>query len=85
MVAIDTFEAAITLAKNQIPGYIGMAQLYGLVGKSAQCHDWAKRGLVELDEMRRGPTAKALRDSTIFPADILDQMEHQLRTFLANE
>ena len=81
-VARDTFEAAIALAKNQIAGYIGMARLYGLVGKTAQSHDWAKRGLLELEEMRRSQTAKALRDSTIFPPDMLDQVELQLRSYL---
>jgi hypothetical protein len=85
MVAGDTFEAAITLAKNQIAGYIGMAQLYGLVGKSAQSHDWAKRGLVELEEMRHGFAELGIapfQGSDIIPADALDQMEQQLRGYL---
>jgi hypothetical protein len=72
---LEAFEAAIALAKNQIAAYVGMAALYGLVGKSAESHDYAQRGLVELEEMRRDPAAQALRYSAIFPADILDQAE----------
>jgi hypothetical protein len=61
---------------------MGLARLYGLVGKRFECHDWAKRGLVELEEMRRDPVSKARRDSDLFPADILDQAEQQLHSYL---
>jgi hypothetical protein len=88
MVAIDTFEAAVTLAKNQIVGYIGMAQVYGLVGKRLQCHDWAKRGLTELEKMRREFAELGIQPfqgSDLIPPDALDQMERQLRSCLENE
>ncbi len=84
MLAGDTFEAAITLAKNQIAAYAGLATIYGLVGKEAEAHKYARLGLSELEKMRQDPASRALRDSAIFPADILDQMERQLRTFLAS-
>lgn len=84
MLAADTFEPAIALAKNQIAAYAGMASLCGMVGKRSESQDWARRGLIELEETRRDPASRALRDSTIFPADILDQMERQLRTLLAS-
>jgi hypothetical protein len=84
MLAGDTFEAAITLAKNQIAGYVGLATIYGLCGKTAEAHKYAGLGLSELEIMRQTPAGRALRDSTIFPADIFDQMERQLRALLAN-
>lgn len=83
MLAGDTLEAAIVLAKNQIAAYIGLATIYGLAGKAAEVHKYATLGLSELEKMRRDPASYALRDSAIFPADILDQMEHQLRSLLA--
>jgi hypothetical protein len=85
MLAGDTFEAAIALAKNQIAGYAGLATIYGLVGNRAEAHKYARLGLSELEKMRQDPASRALRHSTIFPADIFDQMERQLRTCLANE
>jgi len=85
MLAGDTFEAAIALAKNQIAGYIGLATIYSLVGKAAEAQKYARLGLSELGKMRHDPASQALRDSTIFAADIIDQMERQLRTFLENE
>ncbi len=86
MLARDTFEAAIALAKNQIAAYAGMAAMYGLIGKSAESHKYARLGLAEVEKMRRGPLGQALRDgSAIFPADMLDQTERQLRPYLAND
>jgi hypothetical protein len=82
MLAGDSFEAAIALAKNQIAAYAGLAQIYGLVGKSAELHKYARLGLSELEKMRRDPAASAMRDSSIFPPDILDQAERQLRIYL---
>jgi hypothetical protein len=75
--AHNTFEPAIALAKNQIVAYAGLSAAYGMVGKRAECHDYAKRGLVELAEMRR--LDPPFHMSAVFPADILDQMERQLR------
>lgn len=82
----DAFEAAIALAKNQIAAYIGLATIYGLVGKATEAHKYARLGLAEVEKMRRGPLGQALRDrSAIFPADMLDQTERQLRSYLAND
>jgi hypothetical protein len=80
----DTFEAAIALAKNQVAAYAGLAAMYGLIGKRAESRDWARRGLIELEEMRRGPLGQALREgrTTVFPSDMLDQAERQLRSCL---
>jgi hypothetical protein len=81
MLAGDTFEAAIALAKNQIAAYAGLAAMYGLVGKKAQSHNFAKLGLSELEKMRREPASSAMRESAVFPADIFDQTERQLRAY----
>jgi hypothetical protein len=81
----NLFEPAIALAKNQIAGYIGMARLYGTIGKRSECHDWAKRGLVEVEEMRREfheLGIEPFQDSDTIPPDALDQMERQLRAHL---
>jgi len=83
MLAGDTFEAAIALAKNQIAAYGGLAAVYGLIGKSAESRNYATLGLSELEKMRKDPIAPARRDSrSILPPDILDQAERQLRTYL---
>jgi len=44
--AINLFEPAIAMSKDQIAGYIGMAAIYELLGVKAQCHEYAKRGLL---------------------------------------
>ena len=82
MLARDTFEAAIALAKNQIAAYAGLAAMYGMIGKRQQSHNYARLGFSELQKMKRDPAAQAMRDSTILPADILDQAERQLRNLL---
>jgi hypothetical protein len=79
--AVDTFEPAIALAKNQIAAYVGMAIVSALVGKRVESHDWAKRGLVEVANMRR--LNPPFHRSAVFRADILGQMERQLRALLA--
>jgi hypothetical protein len=83
MLAGDVFEAAIALTKNQIAAYAGLAAIYCMVGKKAEAQNYAKLGLSELEEMRRAPGASALGESSIFPADIFEQVERQLRGYLA--
>jgi hypothetical protein len=80
--ATNLFEPAITMSKDQIAGYIGMAGMYELLGVQAQCHEWAKRGLLELQKTRHSAAGQAMRDSTVFPRDMLDQAERKLRGFL---
>jgi hypothetical protein len=82
MVANDTFEAAIALEKTQIAAYLGMAIMSGLLGKTTKSQNYATLGLSELEKMRRDPASRAISSSGIFPPDILDQAEHQLRTCL---
>lgn len=82
MLAGDTFEAAIALTKNQIAAYAGLAAIYRMVGKTAEAQKYAKLGLSELEETRRTPAASAMRDSSIFPPDIFEQAERQLRSYL---
>jgi hypothetical protein len=82
-IAANLFEPAISLTKDQIGGYNGMAALYALAGKRAKSHDYAKRGLAVLEEMRRDPRSQAMKDSIIFSSsDILDQTERLLRSYL---
>jgi hypothetical protein len=64
-IAANLFEPAISLTKDQIGGYNGMAALYALAGKRAKSHDYAKRGLAVLEEMR-DPASQAMRQSIIF-------------------
>jgi hypothetical protein len=79
----DTFEAAAILAKNQIAAYTGLATIYALLGRRTESLKWARRGLDELEELRRDGAAQAFfQHSTLFPANILDQAEQQLRTFI---
>ncbi len=80
--ATNLFEPAIALAHNQIAGYIGMATIYGLFGIVEKCQDYARRCLLVLESEKQGAAAQAMRDSTVFPPDILDQAEQQLRGYL---
>jgi hypothetical protein len=75
----DTFEAAIILAKHQIPAYTGLATIFRLIGKEAEPHKHATLGLSELKKLRQHPASDVFRDLGIFPTDVLDQMERQLR------
>jgi hypothetical protein len=79
------FEPAIALAKNQFMAYVSLAHLNGRAGKRQECHDWAERGLVELQEMRSDFAQmgiKPFQGSTVIPPDTLDQMEKYLRGLL---
>ena len=78
----DTFEAAIALSPNQTVAYIGLAEIYTLCGKTAEAQKWAKLGLVELEKTRATPAGQAIRYSNVFPADMDDQLERQLRSYL---
>jgi hypothetical protein len=80
--ATNLFEPAIAMSKDQITGYIGMAAIYDLLGVKAQCHEYAKRGLSELQRSRQSAAGQAMRDSAVFPPDMLDQAERQLRGYL---
>jgi hypothetical protein len=81
--ATNLFEPAIAMSKDQIAGYIGMATIYELLGVKAQCHEYAKRGLFELQKVRQSAAGQAmLRDSAVFPPDMLDQAERQLLGYL---
>ena len=80
--AINLFEPAIAMSKDQIAGYIGMAAIYELLGVKAQCHEYAKRGLLELQKTRQSAAGQAMPDSAVLPPDMLDQAERQLRGYL---
>jgi hypothetical protein len=77
---MKTFEPAIALAKNQVVAYAGISAAYGMVSKRSESHEYAKRGLAELAEMRRlGPSFH----NQVLPPEALDQMEQHLRNLLA--
>lgn len=80
--ATNLFEPAIAMSKDQIAGYIGMAAIYELLGVKAKSHEYAKRGLSELQRTRQSAAGQAMRDSAVFPPDMLDQAERQLRGYL---
>jgi hypothetical protein len=77
---MNTFEPAIALAKNQVVAYAGISAAYGMVSKRSESHEYAKRGLAELAEMRRlGHNFH----NQVLPPEALDQMEQHLRNLLA--
>jgi len=78
--AMNAFEPAIALAKNQVVAYAGISAAYGMVSKRSESHEYAKRGLAELAEMR-GTAPNDL--NRVFPPEALDQMEQHLRSLLA--
>lgn len=78
--AMNAFEPAIALAKNQVVAYAGISAAYGMVSKRSESHEYAKRGLAELAEMRRTAPNDLNR---VFPPEALDQMEQHLRSLLA--
>jgi hypothetical protein len=79
--AINAFEPAIALAKNQVVAYAGISAAYGMISKRSESHEYAKRGLAELAEMRR--LAPNVDLNRVFPPEALDQMEQHLRSLLA--
>jgi hypothetical protein len=79
--AMNAFEPAIALAKNQIVAYAGISAAYGMVSKRSESHEYAKRGLAELAEMRR--LAPNVDLNRVLPPEALDQMEQHLRSLLA--
>ena len=80
-VAMNTFEAAIALAKNQVTAYAGISTVYGMISRRSESHEYAKRGLAELAEMRRlGPN---FDPNQALPSEALDQMERYLQNILA--
>jgi hypothetical protein len=80
--ATNLFEPAIAMSKDQIAGYLGMATIYELLGVQAQCREWAKRGLLELQKTKQSPAGQAMRHSAVFPPDMLDRAEQQLLGYL---
>jgi hypothetical protein len=71
--ATNLFEPAIAMSKDQLAGYIGMATIYELLGVKAKCHEYAKRGLLELRKTRQSAAGQAMRDSAVFPPDMVDR------------
>jgi hypothetical protein len=78
---MNAFEPAIALAKNQVVAYAGISAAYGMVSRRSESHEYAKRGLAELAEMRR--LASNVDRNRVFPPEALDQMEQHLRSLLA--
>ena len=62
-------------SKSQIVAYIGLATIYGMLGKISESQSHAKQGLSELEKMRREPARQAIRESSVFPADGFEQLE----------
>lgn len=80
-VAMNTFEAAIALAKNQVTAYAGISTVYGMISRRSESHEYAKRGLAELAEMRR--LGRNFHPNQALPSEALDQMERYLQNILA--
>ena len=79
-VAMNTFEAAIALAKNQVTAYAGISTVYGMISRRSESHEYAKRGLAELAEMRR--LDRNFHPNQALPSEALDQMERYRKTSL---
>jgi hypothetical protein len=82
MRTVDMFEIAILFAKEQTVAYGGLANVYALIGAKEKAHDWARRGLAQLDKIKRSPGGQAIRHSKIFPPDVHEQEEKWLQSFL---
>jgi hypothetical protein len=80
----DLFEPAIAFSKNQIAGYLGMATVYDLLGVKGKSHEYAKLGLFELDKVKQSEAGQAMRESAVFPANMLESTEMQLRGYLSS-
>jgi hypothetical protein len=78
---MNAFEPAIALAKNQVVAYAGISAAYGMVSRRSESHEYAKRGLAELAEIRR--LAPKVDRNRVLPPEALDQMEQHLRSLLA--
>jgi hypothetical protein len=76
---VTLFEAAISLSPDQIPAYVGMATVYGLLSIPAKRDEYTRRGLIQLSELRR--REPIIKDNDI-PADAYDIMERRLRSLL---
>lgn len=80
--ATNLFEPAIALSERQISGYTGMAAVYDLLNSKDKSEDYAIRGLLVLEKVRRSVAGQAMPHSTVFPPDMLDQAERQLRKYI---
>src|SRR5262249_44430104 len=80
-VAMSTFQPAIALAKSQVVAYAGISAAYGMISKRSESHEYAKRGLAELAELRSANPQSPI--NRVFPAEAMDQMERYLRDILA--
>jgi hypothetical protein len=78
----DLLEIAILFAKEQTVAYGGLANVYALIGAKEKARDWARRGLAQLEEIKRSPGGQAIRHSKIFPPDMYEQEEKWLQSFL---
>jgi hypothetical protein len=74
--AIDLFEPAIAISKDQIDGL-------RILGVKAKSQEYAKLGLFELEKVKQSAAGQAIRESAVFPADMLESAEHQLRGYLS--
>jgi hypothetical protein len=82
MRTVDMFEIAILFAEKQTVAYGGLANVYALIGAKEKAQDWARRGLAQLDKIKRSPAGQAIRHSKIFPPDVHEQEEKWLQSFL---
>jgi hypothetical protein len=80
--ATNLFEPAIALSEHQVSGYIGMAAVYDLLRSKDKSEDYAIRGLLALEKIRRSVGGQAMRLSSVFPPDMLDQAERQLHKYI---
>lgn len=80
----DLFDTAIAFSGEQMGGYVGMAALYALLGVRGKSAEYARRGLDELKRIRDSDAGRAISNSAVFPQDMHDVTERQLRAYLSD-
>jgi hypothetical protein len=80
----DLFDTAIAFSREQMGGYVGMATLFALLGVQGKSTEYARRGLDELERIRDSDAGRAMSESAVFPQDMHDATERQLRAFLSD-
>jgi hypothetical protein len=84
MITTDMFETSIAMSVDQYAGYLGMAAVYDFFGVKNKSNEIARRGLTQLEMTRQSAAGRAMRESTVLPPDMDEQLEQKLRSFLTD-
>jgi hypothetical protein len=84
MITTDLFKTSIAMSVDQHAGYLGMAAVYDYFGMNNKSNEIARRGLAQLEKTRQSAAGRAMRESTVFPPDMHERLERQLRSFVTD-